>query len=120
MVGSCSHGPYPPRYCHSMVSAAVIKHWSKQGGEERVYSSCRLQFIIEGSQGKNLRQEPKAETNRETQLTGLFSCFAYATEASVSRGSTVHSGMGPPTSINNKENAQKHTSRATIILEFPR
>lgn len=39
--GSCGHRPYLLPGCHRVVSASVIKHWSKQGGEERVYSTLQ-------------------------------------------------------------------------------
>lgn len=59
-------------HCHCFLSVAVIKHWAKQTGKDRIYSSCTFQFIIERSEHRNARQEPE-EDSGGMMLTGSLS-----------------------------------------------
>ena len=60
---------------------------------------------IKGSQGRNSRQRPWKNTSYWLVSHGSFSLLFYKTQNHLSVGATVHSEMGPPTSIINWEYA---------------
>ena len=75
-------------FLFGLLTAPVINTKIKSDlGKERFTPACRLQSVSEGKQGRNSRQEVKAETI--PWLTAL------------PRDSTAHGGLG--TSISNHE-----------------
>lgn len=89
----------------SLLSVDII-----QTGGEGFTSAFSLHDIIKRSQGKNSRQKPEVKDwSRDhaaqwNVLHDLFNLLSYTTKEHLSRGSTVHSGSGPPRSVINQEN----------------
>ena len=96
----------------SFSIAVTEPHDPKQLGKERVYFSLLVFVHHEGTLRQGLkegisRQEMRQRPWRKPH-TGLL-LMAYSAQT---KGGTIHSGLGPPTSINNQENANRHTHRA--------
>ena len=82
----------------------MIKHGSQAiwGGK----GLFRHQECQAGTQDRNLEAETEAKT---MLLTAVFPCFALPaflyTPGPLAQDGTIHSGLGPPTSVDNQEKA---------------
>jgi hypothetical protein len=79
---------------------------------ERVYIDyITISYSIEESQGRNLGQELKQRPWRNIALClvhpGLSSLLSYRPQGDLTRYETNPSGLDPPTSIINQENASQ-------------
>jgi hypothetical protein len=110
-----------------VINATTEGNW----GEERVYFSLQLEFILKGRQGGNARQELEAGTEVEATKEGcLLACCPELTQPAVSykdhlhRSGVAHSGPDSPTSIIHQVSApqayvQAHLMEAFSQLRFP-
>jgi hypothetical protein len=85
--------------------------WTKQLGEERVYSAYTFtsQFIIKRSQGRNsskagtwsqeLMKRPQRGTAHWLVPHGLLCLLSYRTQEHWLRVRNTHNGLGPPPSV---------------------
>lgn len=93
--------------------------------EKRIYLACtfRLQSTISGSQGRSQNQNPWRKAaywlsqRLIVQLAFLYSHTSQ--DHHLSRDGTVHSGLGPSTSINIQDNPPQTRPQPILIWEIP-
>lgn len=101
----------------------MTKHQPKPGWRRRVYLTLGTNLSL-----KDGRAETKSETVKIAAYwlapELIFRFLSNKTQVQQPRGSTTHSGLVPPTSVNNQENAPINLStlqsmEATPQLRFP-
>lgn len=99
--------------CPGLFSVTVINTIDNSNLRKGFLSPYSLQFIIEGSQSRNSRQELHAETIEKGTFywvasSALLSLLYHVAETHLPRADTTHSGLGPPTSVSNVTVSYRH------------
>jgi hypothetical protein len=92
---------------HRLSIAAIKHHDQKQCGVERVYFSQQFHITVHhwGRPGQELKQGRNwCRGHGRVLLTVLLDLLSYTIQDHLLRGSTIHSRLGLPTSIINREN----------------
>ena len=100
------------------LSIAVINTMTKSnlGGK----GGYRFQSIIEGGQGRSLKQKPMEECCFQNGGTfSLLGYLSYIAQAHLPREGTTYSGLGLSTSVSSKDNNSQVCLQANLMEAIP-